>query len=430
MMDKETQRTRGFGFVSFAEEDAAEKLIAIQPLEFEGKSVSQSVKDCKNSNANHFLFLLKCLFVRAHQSSFYPTLLSLLVFFPNQMEIKPAAPKHERDQAPAGSTILRRGGGSGGTTSGQTYDSRTGDGQDHRLPKGQSNNNNQNNFNGMNMMGGGMGMNMGMNPMGMMSGDGGNQFDPSMMARMFQQTGWGSQQWNPQMLWQMSNGMMNGMMNGMNGMGGMGMNMGMMGGGGYGNNMNMNMGNFGGASSPMGMMGGIGMQSPMNHQMNNQIGGSMSPPPQNQMQQQRQSNQNSSSSSQQQQQVNPNGRKRVDYSNLDNYQIKTHDNNNGNNNNNNHQNNRSGGMSTLPKAPSTLPPRPNTFIQDRSQSTSQQSDTVIDVMSRGRNSSSRSKSPETAKRLAGRDRERSPDSKRRNGNGDEEGGGGGRADRY
>lgn len=405
MMDKDTQRTRGFGFVTFAEEDAAENLIAQQPLDMEGKSVSCLREERKVGEKKQELENVLNLF---H------------LFFLRQVEIKHAAPKSERDPtATPGSTIFQRGGGSGGTRSGQTYDSRTGDADDNRSSNSNQRGNNNRNHNtmDMNQMGGGMGM-MGMGGMGGM-GMMGNQFDPQAMARMFQQTGWGSQQWNPQMLWQMNQMGMNGMgMNGM-GMGGMGgMNhQGMMGmGGGYGNQMGGYGGQqMGGMNMGMGGMnqGGMGSMSPPQHHQQQQQPIQPQPQPQPpQMQQQQQLPSGTTNTN------NAGGRKRIDYSNLDNYQIKTE--------------NKNDQTSTPPsgsRGPNGLPPRPTGNLPGNGRAPppahfnkKEDDDTVIDVMSRGRSSLSRSKSPETARRLAGRDRERSPNAVKREDDG-------GRADR-
>ncbi|KAN0065533.1 hypothetical protein ACQY0O_001370 [Thecaphora frezii] len=197
MMDKETGNPRGFGFVTYQDDSSVQHVLSIQPLNFEGKMVEVKRAQAKSDTAG----------LRGGQ------------------------------RFDGGG----RGGGGGGFAAGGSHGMGGGG------------------MGGMGPMGMGMGMGMGnggmMNPMmspmaamGMMGGGGaagggaggggggpggggGGAFDPQAMARMYQQMGWGSANWNPQLAWQQMTAGMGGGMPGMDmGMGSMGMGMPAMGG--------------------------------------------------------------------------------------------------------------------------------------------------------------------------------------------------------
>lgn len=192
MMDRETGKPRGFGFLTYADEAALQNVLNTRPLVFDGKEVDVKRAQSKND--------------------------------PQSLQMR----RQQRTDNPQ----MQQG----------RYGMGTG----------------ANNFN----VGGTGGNNngWGMNPMmmGMMGGAGGaggqGGFDPNAMAQMYQNMGWGNQNWNPQMAWQQMMASMAGS-GGAAGAGtGAGMDMGAM-----MNSMGMGMG--------MGMMGGMGGAM-----------GSMSPP--------------------------------------------------------------------------------------------------------------------------------------------------------
>lgn len=132
MMDKDTGRPRGFGFVTFENDEGVENTLAHQPLLLDGKQIE----------------------VKRAQSRGQPQPNAA----PNRFSSDPA--RGSNANAP-----LRMWGAGGGSASGG------GAGDGARSPAG---------------MAGGM-------PGG---------FDPQAMAKMYQQMGWGSSAWNPQLMWQ------------------------------------------------------------------------------------------------------------------------------------------------------------------------------------------------------------------------------------
>lgn len=126
MMDKDTGRPRGFGFVTFENDDGVEKTLAEQPLTLDGKQIE----------------------VKRAQSRGQPSGSSAQ---PNRFT--PAA-----DSARSGPAPLRMW---GAPQSG---------GESGAAPAA--------------------------------GAPAGGQFDPQALAKMYQQMGWGSSAWNPQMVWQ------------------------------------------------------------------------------------------------------------------------------------------------------------------------------------------------------------------------------------
>lgn len=139
MMDKDTGRPRGFGFVTFENEEGVENTLSNQPLMLDGKQIE----------------------VKRAQSRGQPAPAAA----PNRFVSDPG--RGSNAQAP-----LRMWGSAGADAS--------------RAPAG---------------------------PLG--AGQG--AFDPQAMAKMYQQMGWGSSSWNPQLMWQQ---MMAAYMNNMGGMAG------------------------------------------------------------------------------------------------------------------------------------------------------------------------------------------------------------------
>ncbi|KAK0547908.1 hypothetical protein OC846_004682 [Tilletia horrida] len=214
MMDKDTGRPRGYGFVTFADEKTVGVVMSQNQLVMDGKSV-----DIR----------------RAHQRG----------------------QENQQGQQGGGAGGQRRGG------SGQTYES------------GRTNNDSSGGF-GVQMSGssgaGAMNMGMGMmnpmmmNPMmGMGMGMGGGGFDPQAMAQLYQNMGWGGPNWNPQaafqqMLASMGGGAYGGMAMGLAGGGGGG-GRGYGGGGQYGGghqNHRHNNNHGGGDSAARPLAGGGG----------------------------------------------------------------------------------------------------------------------------------------------------------------------------
>ncbi|SPO36969.1 related to HRP1 - subunit of cleavage factor I [Pseudozyma flocculosa] len=225
MMDKETGNPRGFGFITFQDETSVQHVLNIQPLNFEGKMV----------------------------------------------EVKRAQTRSDANNA--------RGIGGGGA-GGARFDGGRGGGGGMGMGgmggMGAMGGGGMGGMAGMAGMGGAGGaqgmMNPMMNPMaamGMMGGSGaagaagggggggGGGFDPQAIARMYQQMGWGSANWNPQMAWQQ----MTASLGGMGGMAGMDMGMGGMG-----------MGMQGMGSGMGGGMGGMGMGGMSNGGASNGVG--------------------------------------------------------------------------------------------------------------------------------------------------------------
>ena len=127
MMDKDTGRPRGFGFVTFENDDGVENTLAHQPLLLDGKQIE----------------------VKRAQSRGQPQPNAA----PNRFSSDPA--RGSNAQAP-----LRMWGAGGGSANG-------GDKAPAQMP-----------------------------------GFGAGGFDPQAMAKMYQQMGWGSSAWNPQLMWQ------------------------------------------------------------------------------------------------------------------------------------------------------------------------------------------------------------------------------------
>lgn len=181
MMDRETGKPRGFGFLTYQDDAALERVLTAHPIVFDGKEVDVKRAQSKND--------------------------------PQSLQAR----RQQRTDDPG----FQQGGRYGMGTGSNNYNAGGNFG---------------NNAWGMNpMMMGMMGQGAGV------GGQGG--FDPNAMAQMYQSMGWGNQNWNPQMAWQQMMASMAGqgaaganmagmdmgaMMNSM-GMGGMG-GMGMMGG--------------------------------------------------------------------------------------------------------------------------------------------------------------------------------------------------------
>ncbi|SPO32385.1 related to HRP1 - subunit of cleavage factor I [Ustilago trichophora] len=177
MMDRETGKPRGFGFLTYAEDSALERVLSTRPIVMDGKEVDVKRAQSKND--------------------------------PQSLQMR----RQQRMDNPG---MMQQQGGRYGMGTGS---------------------NNYNVGGGGNYGGGnnGWGMN---NPM-MMMGAGGAQgggFDPNAMAQMYQSMGWNNQNWNPQMAWQQMMASMTGQGGGAANAGGMdmgammnSMGMGMMG---------------------------------------------------------------------------------------------------------------------------------------------------------------------------------------------------------
>lgn len=191
MMDRETGKPRGFGFLTYQDDAALQHVLNTRPIVFDGKEVDVKRAQSKND--------------------------------PQSLQIRRQQRVDEPDSA-MGGMGMQQGGGGGRYAMGNNYNAGGGAGG---------------NFGGNNAWA--------MNPM--MMGMGG---DSNAMAQMYQNMGWGNQNWNPQMAWQQ---MMASMAGQAGNAGGAGMDMGAM----------MNSMGMGG----MGMMGaGMGnMSPPMNSSM-------------------------------------------------------------------------------------------------------------------------------------------------------------------
>ena len=182
MMDRETGKPRGFGFLTYQDESATQAVLSTRPLVFDGKEVDVKRAQSKND--------------------------------PQSLQIRR---QQRTDNPDMGGMGMQQAGGRYGMNS---------------------------NYNGGNGGGNNFGNNAwAMNPMmmGMMGGG-----DPNAMAQMYQNMGWGNQNWNPQMAWQQMMASMAGQTGG--GGGAAAMDMGAM----------MNSMGMGG----MGMMGAMGNMSP------------------------------------------------------------------------------------------------------------------------------------------------------------------------
>ncbi|SPO45933.1 related to HRP1 - subunit of cleavage factor I [Moesziomyces antarcticus] len=175
MMDRETGRPRGFGFLTYADDASLERILSTNPILFDGKEVDVKRAQSKND--------------------------------PQSLQLR----RQQRFDNPDGSMGTGMGPGMGGRMQ-----------QGNRFATG------SNSYGGGNMGGNGWGMNPMM--MGMMGQNAAGGFDPNAMAQMYQSMGW-----NPQMAWQQmmasmsqggaggAGGMdVNAMMGGMGAMGGMG----------------------------------------------------------------------------------------------------------------------------------------------------------------------------------------------------------------
>lgn len=146
MLDRETSRNKGFGFVTFEDFAGVDRAMQAQNLILEGRPVSAIPP-------------ARCVIVVKANHMY-------------QVEIKRAQPKHVRDQ--------------------QSYNSEwqrpIGSFMSHEAQSSKYKHNTAGGPMGGNQMGG-MGMGMGMNPMGNMMGGGGGAgsgFDPNAMAAMYQ----------------------------------------------------------------------------------------------------------------------------------------------------------------------------------------------------------------------------------------------------
>ncbi len=175
MMDRETGRPRGFGFLTYADDASLERILSTNLILFDGKEVDVKRAQSKND--------------------------------PQSLQLR----RQQRFDNPDGTMGTGMGPGMGGRMQ-----------QGNRFATG------SNSYGGGNMGGNGWGMNPMM--MGMMGQNAAGGFDPNAMAQMYQSMGW-----NPQMAWQQmmasmsqggaggAGGMdMNAMMGGMGAMGGMG----------------------------------------------------------------------------------------------------------------------------------------------------------------------------------------------------------------
>ncbi|KAK0560903.1 hypothetical protein OC844_003497 [Tilletia horrida] len=241
MMDKDTGRSRGYGFVTFSDEKPIANVMGQSELLLDGKSVDVRRAHQRDRDGN----------VQGNSG-------------PQQGQ-QQSQHQARRSGGGAGGMggggVGGGGGGSGG--SGLTYESgRTNNeswnvmgggggmgGMGAMNPMGMSMGMGgmnpmaaaMNSFGGMNPMGmgvgGGMGMGMGM---GMGGGGAGGGFDPNAMAQLYQNFGWGGPNWNPQAAFQQ----MMASMGGGGGAAGGAINFGALGMG--GTNAPIRLGNFGG----------------------------------------------------------------------------------------------------------------------------------------------------------------------------------------
>lgn len=195
MLDRESARSKGFGFVTFADEEACERALAVGRMEIEGKQVrllppfspSHSQRPCPRPRS---LLLPRYVPPCSTFNRSDSWILSALAL--PQVEVKKAQPRAGRDRDSNHSGGPSNGGHRQSNPNGGLSNSSVPGGgmpNFNGAPGGQQ----QGMYNPMGMggqfggMGYGGGFGMGMNGMGMQAGGvaGGGPVDPNMMARMF-----------------------------------------------------------------------------------------------------------------------------------------------------------------------------------------------------------------------------------------------------